>query len=60
MRMTPFVSGVAAGLAAGAVASAMAAGAMQNTQTRRAVKRTAHQMGDAARHAENNVADMLH
>lgn len=53
MRVAPFLTGIAAGVAAGAIASAMAAGAMHNPKARRAIKA-------GARHAEHLAHDAAH
>lgn len=58
------MTGLTAGLAAGAVASMMAAGAMINPSVRRKVSRTAQQaenkMHQIAGKAEHQMQDMMH
>ena len=63
MRTGALMTGLTAGLAAGAVASMMAAGAMMNPSVRRQVNRTArkaeNQMHQLAGKAEHQMHDGL-
>ena len=59
MRVAPFVTGVAAGIAAGAIASAVAAGALQNPKARHAIKSGARRAGHLAQDAAHSVAGMM-
>lgn len=59
MRIGPVVTGIAAGMAAGAIASAMAAGAMANPRTRRAIKSSAKDMTHAAKKAAHEISGSM-
>ena len=59
MGMKPFLSGMVAGVAAGALASAVAAGAMMTPSAQRTVCQTAHKVQDAAQRAADEVARMF-
>ena len=59
MRVSPVVTGIAAGMAAGAIVSAMAAGAMSNPGTRRAVKNSAKNVTHAAKKAAHDISSSM-
>ncbi len=54
MRVSPFVSGAAVGLVAGAVTSMLAAGAMLNPSVQRSAKHTVRKAEHAMHHAADN------
>ena len=59
MRVSPFVSGAAAGLVAGAVTSMLAAGAMLNPSVQRGAKHTMRKAEHAMHHAADNARQFI-
>ena len=59
MRVSPFVSGAAVGMAAGAVASMLAAGAMLNPSVQRSAKHTLRRAEHAVHHAADSARQFI-
>ncbi len=56
MKLTTFMTGVAAGMAAGAIVSAATTNMMENPRTQRAVRYAARSVGDSAKQMAEDVA----
>lgn len=59
MKIGTFLSGIAAGMAAGAIVTTISSNMMENPRTHRAVRYAAHSVGDSARQVANDVSDLL-
>lgn len=59
MRITPFISGIVTGVAAGAVVSIMAAGAMMNPTVRKNVQHSARKAESAVHKAAHSMGEMI-